>query len=268
MADANVSQLEINGTTYDICDATARDSLSQFQTTVQNTYLPLTGGTMTGKLTVDGARVESIDSFMVAKNTAIDRNAANPSSDQWGTGLLLLDKNDEDIGTIRPLRYADGRVALRLNATHEKSNGTTVENVISIVIAKDGTQTYGVSNPANFRSAIGALASSWPNTQSLTVTRTSNVKEGNFWAMRSGNVVVIGMFASLAPITAWQENFQIGTVSGISAKYSEGILYVQDSSRCLNIYIEQNSGKIYIRNKNSIPFSDYTWVFGTLITLV
>ena len=45
MADANVSQLEINGTTYDICDATARDSLSQ--------YLPLTGGTISGNLLVE-----------------------------------------------------------------------------------------------------------------------------------------------------------------------------------------------------------------------
>lgn len=27
---ADVSQLEINGTTYNICDATARDSLSQY----------------------------------------------------------------------------------------------------------------------------------------------------------------------------------------------------------------------------------------------
>ena len=47
MADANVSQLEINGTTYDICDATARDSLSQ--------YLPLTGGTISGNLLVESA---------------------------------------------------------------------------------------------------------------------------------------------------------------------------------------------------------------------
>ena len=28
MANASISQLEVNGTTYDICDATARDSLS------------------------------------------------------------------------------------------------------------------------------------------------------------------------------------------------------------------------------------------------
>lgn len=44
MADANVSQLEINGTTYDICDATARDSLSQ--------YVLKSGDTMTGVLEV------------------------------------------------------------------------------------------------------------------------------------------------------------------------------------------------------------------------
>lgn len=42
MADANVSQLEVNGTTYDICDATARDSLSN--------YVLKTGDTMTGTL--------------------------------------------------------------------------------------------------------------------------------------------------------------------------------------------------------------------------
>lgn len=37
---ANITQVEVNGTTYDICDATARDSLSQ--------KVDKTGDTLTG----------------------------------------------------------------------------------------------------------------------------------------------------------------------------------------------------------------------------
>ena len=50
MASASISQLEVNGTTYDICDATVRDSLSQ--------YLLKAGDVATGSLQVQVGDVD------------------------------------------------------------------------------------------------------------------------------------------------------------------------------------------------------------------
>lgn len=139
MADANVSQLEINGTTYDICDATARDSLSQ-------NYLPLTAGSdkpLTGYLNI--------------KSDDIDRDGENPSSTQWGKSIVFKDKDFENLGSVNIIRETDGRTRLSLYAYNEDGNGDEQTNVLSLYTAKDGTHSYYISSPTAFRSAISAV---------------------------------------------------------------------------------------------------------------
>lgn len=121
---ADVSQLEINGTTYNICDATARDSLSQ-------NYLPLTAGSnkpLTGDLNI--------------KSTNIDRDGADPSSQQWSKAIKFIDKDNETIGKLSAIRETDGRIKMALYAYNENTSGSEQNNVFSMYIAKDGTQTY------------------------------------------------------------------------------------------------------------------------------
>lgn len=112
-------------------------------------FVKKSGDTMTGHL------------YM--KSSFIDRDAANPTAQQGGIALILADKDSEQLGLVQPLRETDGRVRLWLGAYNEKTDGTQVGNGIGLYIAKDGTCTYSVSSAANFRSAIGAFASSGGN---------------------------------------------------------------------------------------------------------
>ena len=121
---ADVSQIEVNGTTYDICDATARDSLSQ--------YLPLTGGTVSGDLLV--------------KDDVIDRNGANPSAYQYGNSLSFSDKDNETIGVVRTDRNTEGSIITKLMAINEKSDGTQIYNVLDLYIDKDNKRKVAVTD--------------------------------------------------------------------------------------------------------------------------
>ena len=110
-------------------------------------YLPLSGGTVTG-------------SFSIA-STTINRDGAAPSSDEWGDNYgMLLDKDGEMVGQLRMANRNGGIMSFRLGVFTDNTSNTTVSNVIELRIAKDGTQSYYVQNPEAFRSAIGAAASS------------------------------------------------------------------------------------------------------------
>ena len=126
---ADISQLEVNGTTYDICDARARDSLSQ--------YLPLSGGTTTGSI--------------VIKSSNIDRDGADPSSTVTGNSYIFVDQDGEGIGIIRPGRQADGREDVGIIARNENSEGEQVQNGLRVSVAKDGACSYGVDDTQAFR---------------------------------------------------------------------------------------------------------------------
>lgn len=108
-----------------------------------------------GKMSDAGDTATGIYHF---KSSNIDRDGADPSSDTTGNSYITLqDKNGEDVGRIDTVRRSSGRQDLRLFSYNENS-GSQVQNYIQICIAKDGTQSYSVGSPANFRSAIGVNA--------------------------------------------------------------------------------------------------------------
>lgn len=143
---ADVSQLEVNGTTYNICDATARDSLSQ--------YLPLTGGTMQGTVTFSSGSVR-------LKSSIIDRDGTAPSAVQWSSDnndnkiFSFYDKDGELISYWRVSRQTDQRIGWNLLAWNEKANGTTTYGGgISGFVDRTGTSSYSISDPTAFRQAL------------------------------------------------------------------------------------------------------------------
>jgi len=48
----------------------------------------------------------------------------------------------------------------RFGTRNQKTDGTYVTNYITVLVDKAGNKTYTVDSPTNFRSAIGAAASS------------------------------------------------------------------------------------------------------------
>lgn len=90
----------------------------------------------------------------VNKATNIDI-ATTPSSDTWGNAELRFDDQaGERLGFVNVERMSNGRSRITM-AAYADNAGTAVSNNISLYVLPDGTRTYSVSSPTNFRSAIG-----------------------------------------------------------------------------------------------------------------
>jgi len=113
-------------------------------------YLPLSGGALTGELTVAGNN-------LYIRSNEIDRDGSNPSGNTYGRSFFHLDKDNERIGLFQPMRDANGTEWVRITATNEVS-GSNSDNNIYIGVKSDGTKVYSVGDQAAFRSAISAPA--------------------------------------------------------------------------------------------------------------
>lgn len=134
------------------CDGTTIASLG---------YLPLSGGTVTGWLNLESSN--------------FDRDAAAPSSDKWGNSYVrLTDKDGEIVGQLRAINRANGIMSCRIGVFGENTSGTEVSNTIELQVAKDGTQSYYITNPDAFCSAISALATTGGTlTGDITIANTN-----------------------------------------------------------------------------------------------
>ena len=163
-------------------------------------YLPLSGGTMTGGISMN--------------NDPIDRDGANPSSVQYGQNMVrYVDRDGELIGYIQPKRMTDGRIGIQLTAVNENSSGSSVYGSLSIYVDKSGTVTYETNSPANFRTAIGLTTSV---TSSLTNTGVTITAKSGFTvtvtSVRSyGNVRTV--FGNIKSTSAWTAGQQISPFS-------------------------------------------------------
>lgn len=119
-----------------------------------HSYLPLSGGTLTGSVNI--------------KSTGINRDAANPSADQWGSAFVLFDADNERLGIIEPCRHSDGSVSCYFRSYAENTSGTQYENVLELRTYRDGSRSVGVSDGAIWRSAIGAAATNHTHSYATT----------------------------------------------------------------------------------------------------
>lgn len=98
-----------------------------------------------------GAGLEVIHSLIDAKqsNNGVSQNTAN-------TTLALRDKNELITNTVRSAFGTDGSIRTQLQARNYNSSGTLVKTgSLGVVVAKDGTLSYEVTEPDKFRKAIG-----------------------------------------------------------------------------------------------------------------
>ena len=122
---AAISQLEVNGTTYDLCDAVARDN-----------YLPLTAGgdkQITGPLWLTG--------YPAYKKSSLIDITTPDSSPRYACYTYHLDKNDNVIGYIRSIQAStslNGRLQMQIVA----GNGTIGTNSLGIGVETDGSPFF------------------------------------------------------------------------------------------------------------------------------
>lgn len=201
------------------------------------------GDTMTGKLDLQSSN--------------IDRDGANPTAQTFGNAIWFVDKDGERIGRVYTVRETDGRQRVSI-AAHNDNNGTEVSNTINIVVAKDGTCSYGVSNAAAFRSGIGvkgvADAPNGTTSVSSVITAATNHSITNVAYYEKNGMVQLNLFFNTTSTATGAH--VIGTV--VSGKRpvarADGVGYSVSISSCRIL----NSGEITV-NFGSAPSTSSTY---------
>lgn len=116
------------------------------------------GGTIFGSLTL-----KTSSPMVNNTSTVIDLSQSNNGvSSMYYPGFQVLDKSNRIVARMESVTNSNGSNGFNLYARNYDTSGTqTLQGGIAGYIAKDATtMTYNVTTPANFRSAIGAAASS------------------------------------------------------------------------------------------------------------
>lgn len=108
------------------------------------------GDTMTGNLNIIGKEVH-----VRKQSTAMDMGT-NPSANTYNYGLIMTDANNLPVTQIDAAQLTNGQTSLRLLVyDYDTSKTSKVTGGIYIYGSRDGKVSYYLSNPENFRDALG-----------------------------------------------------------------------------------------------------------------
>ncbi len=200
--------------------------------------------------TVDWSGNTDIAGAITVKDNAIDRDSS-PSSDIYSDGhaLKLLDKDGELMGMVRIVKRATGVAGIQLIAYNETDGGSSIAhyNAFQVGVGKDGTRSYGMSDPAKFRSAIGLAET---NTSRVNST---NVSSGDVRVVYNATTVtVIVDCVKLSSALSNNSSVTIGTI-GITNHSPAGRCFAPccvDGAHPSGVYLRVASTSIDIVNRS------------------
>lgn len=134
----DVVAIEINGVTYKLTGATLEAALRALGHYAQTTGIELTG-------------------VIRSNNSAFDLTQANNGVTEtfWPSPYQIIDKNRYLSNVFGGIVFANGLVTSRMVAANRDSNNQQVTGTLSVGVDKTGAVSYGVTDPAAFRKAIG-----------------------------------------------------------------------------------------------------------------
>ena len=188
--------------------------------------------------------------WLAVKDTGLD-SGSTPSSDVWGKGFDLIDKNGKEIGQIRAVQRTNGTTELRLRAI-KNVNGSNVTNEIVLAINSAGTRGVNLSDANAWMSALGAskFDKLWTNSsptanfdaQTVAVGGSYNAVLVVFKSSKSASdyssaIVVKGLstylncfwnyrFARLASLSSSGVTFGAGNAAAMTANLTQDNQYV------------------------------------------
>ena len=113
------------------------------------TKIDKTGDTMTGDLLFNNSNSR-------VRDTDIDIDTT-PSSSIWGNGYYIEDSDKNDIAYMRAVQDTSNNIGLQIEV-YRKVNNANYYNTLRLGITNTGDKTIGVSDPADWRSALGLAA--------------------------------------------------------------------------------------------------------------
>lgn len=107
---------------------------------------------LSGNLTVNNA-VPKLD--VKSTEWTLTTDSDNDLSDlSYAGNVFLKGYDDTVVGRFSSWGDIDGTVSTQLQAYNKMTDGTSVYNALRLTVDKNGTSTYSVSSPENFRSAL------------------------------------------------------------------------------------------------------------------
>ena len=116
------------------------------------------GGTVTGDIILNDA-AGGYNRNLISRAQNIQYNVA-PSATQYVQAFRLQDKNGNEIGHYEVAQYSDKTIVHNFAAVRQYANSAWAWYQCQMKVSAAGVVTYSINTPANFRSAIGAAASS------------------------------------------------------------------------------------------------------------
>ena len=144
--DGIAETVSINGFAVALTDKASGSTGSVNAIIVQNGFLPLTGGTLTGNIELSNTRIN-------AKSGTIDEDAT-PESNVYYAPYEFYDKNGNKIGHLEMYETTSGGIGINYGV-RRKVNGAWTWKQITMEVKSDGTISYSVPEPASYRSALG-----------------------------------------------------------------------------------------------------------------
>ena len=151
---------------------------------------------MTGPLTIN----RSMARFS-AKTTQFTINNSNNNGTTAVTEagrLEILGNDDSILGVLYTYGTSSGRIVTSLMTRNMTTASTTINNEFSILVDKNGTKDYSISDTSNFRKAIGldnigfvtsdTFSNISLNASTYTVLTSLNLSKGR-WIVNAGMVL-------------------------------------------------------------------------------
>lgn len=158
----DISEFNINNTSYNLKDTQARSDLNSLSTNVNNNFLPISGGTLTGPLSIstedytwsfstDGQTY--LSNALHLKINDINTNTT-PESNIYPRVIYFRDENNDDRGHLALFSETNGKQGVMLEA-QRNINDTTSYNTLRLEVDSSNNNTVWFSDSAAWINALG-----------------------------------------------------------------------------------------------------------------
>ena len=186
----------------------------------------------------------------------ISTNATNNLDTTKHSGTMYFKGSDDTAtGLITNFGESTGAVTTQIVAYNKKTNGDNVSNLFKVIANKDGSATYEVSSPSNFRSAIGAAqATSWYEVDHKGGTTPIPIPSGT---TEICCVVTIGNNT-----IAWTFTLPYVALSSTSWRYTNAYTSVSDGYIAVNVSTAQVSLNAVYNAKTNVTSSSILYLYA------